>query len=183
MVGSSVLHKIDKRLRYIFRNNKPFGGISVICFGDFIQLKPVGDRYVFQGDKNNQNSDLIGNPLWMNFKFFKLTQIMRQADDLNFAIALNEIGVGSMKEDSVKLMESRTFDSFEYLLTNNLITSDATILTYTRKSMKNLNDKILNNLKTEGTINRAFDSVVGKLNFRNGKKIDTKLVAKSLRIR
>ena len=55
MVGSSVFHKRDKRLRFIFKTNKSFGGISVICFGDFIQLKPVGDRYIFQSDKCNQN--------------------------------------------------------------------------------------------------------------------------------
>ncbi len=176
MVGSSVFSKMEKRLRYIFRNNKPFGGISVICFGDFIQLKPVGDRCIFQGDKTNSNSSFIGNPLWLNFKFFKLTQIMRQADDLTFAEALNALGIGEMKEEHIRLLKSRTFDSVDNLLKHNLITENATILTFTRKEMKENNERILNSFKTEGTVNTALDSIVGKLTFRNGKKLNMKKV-------
>jgi hypothetical protein len=101
---------------------------------------------------------------------------MRQADDLTFAEALNALGIGEMKEEHIRLLKSRTFDSVDNLLKHNLITENATILTFTRKEMKENNERILNSFKTEGTVNTALDSIVGKLTFRNGKKLNMKKV-------
>jgi hypothetical protein len=33
---------LNKRLKQIFENNLPFGGLSVILLGDFQQLDPIG---------------------------------------------------------------------------------------------------------------------------------------------
>ena len=103
---------------------------------------------------------------------------MRQADDLDFALALNAIGSGEMNAKHIELMESRCFQSFDYLLKNKLITRNATVLSYTRKDMKANNEIILNNLTTPGTVNIAFDSIVGKLNYRSGKKLNKAFVLK-----
>src|ERR1044072_3260901 len=49
MVGRRILSLIDLRLRQAFpdHNNEPFGGRSVIMFGDFGQLPPVLDLPVY----------------------------------------------------------------------------------------------------------------------------------------
>ena len=156
MVGAKVFNQIDKRLRQIFKNNKPFGGISLIVFGDFIQLRPVGDSYIFQSDKSNNYSDLTGSYLWLLFKYYKLTEIMRQKDDLKFAEALNGLGYGVMTEEHIKLLESRTFSSI-----SDDILQKSINLFYTNAKAEALNNKILNDLKTEGIVNYAIDSVLG----------------------
>ena len=38
MVGQVMLENIDKRLRDMFCNTKPFGGKSILAFGDFCRL-------------------------------------------------------------------------------------------------------------------------------------------------
>ena len=44
MVGSKMLKQLNERLMQIMDSNQHFGGVSIICVGDFHQLKPVGDR-------------------------------------------------------------------------------------------------------------------------------------------
>ena len=55
MVGQKMFNFINLRLQEIMGTTKPFGGISVIAFGDLYQLKPVMDRWIFsscvQSDK------------------------------------------------------------------------------------------------------------------------------------
>ena len=48
MVGSRVLRFTNERLQQIFDNKRPFGGISIIAFGDFNQLKPVMDKPIYK---------------------------------------------------------------------------------------------------------------------------------------
>ena len=156
MVGAKVFNQIDKRLRQIFKNNIPFGGVSILVFGDFIQLRPVGDSYIFQNDSSNNYSDLTGSYLWSLFKYYKLTQIMRQKDDLQFAEALNGIGYGNMTLEQIKLMESRTFPS----ITDDIIKKSINLF-YTNAKAEALNNKFLAELKTEGTVNHSLDTVLG----------------------
>jgi hypothetical protein len=39
-------------VRYLFGNHQLFGGISIIATGDFYQLKPVFDGWIFD-DRNS----------------------------------------------------------------------------------------------------------------------------------
>ncbi|CAF1555755.1 unnamed protein product, partial [Rotaria sordida] len=89
MVGFTMFQHVDARLQQIMKSKKPFGGVSVIVLGDFNQLRPVGDKYIFQF--NNSYNALVDNPLWSLFELFELTEIMRQKDDKTFAIALSNI--------------------------------------------------------------------------------------------
>lgn len=48
MMGQAMLAWVDKRLRQATAQfDTPLGGISVILFGDFGQLPPVGDRPLY----------------------------------------------------------------------------------------------------------------------------------------
>ena len=44
MIGHKMFSWLDRLCAGTGNQNKPFGGISVILFGDFGQLPPVGDR-------------------------------------------------------------------------------------------------------------------------------------------
>lgn len=81
MLGSNQFLSIHRRMCQIFCS-KPFGGKPVIVFGDFNQLRPIGDSYFFVPRKDPL-ALLVGNYLWQNFQLFELTKIMRQKDDLS----------------------------------------------------------------------------------------------------
>ena len=85
MVGSKILSQVNNRLKAIMDNSLDFGGVSIISVGDFHQLRPVKDSYVFQIPVSSSNNydGLVGPYLWEKFSFIELTEIMRQRDDQN----------------------------------------------------------------------------------------------------
>lgn len=97
MIGSSLFSWVNFRLQQIFDSKELFGGISVILFGDFNQLKPVKDTWIYN---ERVRYDAYGNlvagagasGLWQKFDLYRLTEIMRQADDKEFAQALTTLG-------------------------------------------------------------------------------------------
>ncbi|CAF4204783.1 unnamed protein product, partial [Rotaria sordida] len=154
MVGFTMLQQVDARLQQIMRTKKPFGGISVIVLGDFNQLRPVGDKYIFQF--NNSYNALVDSPLWSLFELFELTEIMRQKDDKTFAIALSNIAKGTMTDEDIHLLKSRIVS------TENLETiEDAIRIFRSNAEVDAYNTKVLANLNTEGATANAYDFCIG----------------------
>ena len=107
MVGARLLSRVDTRLRQIMGINKIFGGVSVLLVGDLKQLPPVMDKYVFENSSTSKTTVLVESPLWEIFVDYELTEIMRQNDELAFIEALNNLSIGQMTEENVRLIESR----------------------------------------------------------------------------
>lgn len=109
MVSKTVLSYISGRLNQIKslqQNSKPFGGISVLCVGDFYQITPVFGKSLLCVDAGALPQDL-----WTLFKVHKLQKIMKQKEDLRFAEALNLIRTKDrddpMNQDVENLLMSR----------------------------------------------------------------------------
>lgn len=62
MVGNFFLSLLDTRLQAIKGNHQAFGGVSVIAMGDFYQLKPVFDGWIF--DDLNKGFTALAPNLW-----------------------------------------------------------------------------------------------------------------------
>ena len=105
MVGSDFLVQIDKRLRAIKRDDKPFGGVSVVAVGDLYQLPPVRQRPVFTVPRD-PFYQLYGSVWQSNFSLIELTQNMRQKDSV-FAEILNRIRVGVCTDSDGEVLCSR----------------------------------------------------------------------------
>ena len=81
MVGSDMLVKMNFRLQDILGNNKFFGGVSVVCTGDFGQLPPVGQRMIWESSHLDNRLDICPNYWDEYFKIYFLTQKMRSQDE------------------------------------------------------------------------------------------------------
>ena len=136
------------------KSKEPFGGISVLVLGDFNQLRPVGDKYIFQF--NNSYNALVDNPLWSLFELFELTEIMRQKDDKAFAIALSNIAKGMMTLEDINLLKSRIVSN-----ENLEIMGDAIRVFRSNAEVDAYNTKVLASLNTEGATANAYDFCVG----------------------
>ena len=77
MVGSDMLVKMNFRLQDILGNNKFFGGLSVVCTGDFGQLSPVGQRMIWEPSHLDNRLDICPNYWDEIFTIYFLTQKMR----------------------------------------------------------------------------------------------------------
>lgn len=98
MVRVDVMDMIDAKLRVIRKNEKPFGGVQLICFGDLFQLPPVVGRskQVYQYIKDVYHTIFFfGAPVFYNnpLKRLTLTKVLRQNDD-KFIDILNKIRKG-----------------------------------------------------------------------------------------
>ncbi|XP_062602358.1 uncharacterized protein LOC134264070, partial [Saccostrea cucullata] len=104
MVGNRSLALIDSRLQLLTGVKKPFGGISIIAVGDFFQLKPVMDRWIFQD--LNHDAQALANNLWKeHFSIFELDEIMRQKDDIEFAQLLNRLRYNAMTTEDMNVIK------------------------------------------------------------------------------
>ena len=98
--------QINNRLKDIKGSREVFEGVSIIALGDFFQLEPVMDGYVFKDIKNSEYAALVPN-IWKElFKMFELDEIMRQRESKTFAEILNRLREGNhAPKDITKLKE------------------------------------------------------------------------------
>ena len=97
MMSDDIFEKLDKlgrRLRW--KPNIPFGGIQIICLGDFYQLPPINTKFVFETDLWEEIIETI----------VVLDTIYRQKDPV-FQKILNEVRVGEVSDDTDKILKSR----------------------------------------------------------------------------
>jgi len=81
--------------------------LAINGLGDFKQLPPVGDRWIFKPNLADPYGMFYGPSLCMHsFRFFELTLIMHQREYLATASTLNNIAKGKGLAD-VKLIMSR----------------------------------------------------------------------------
>ena len=157
MVGSTLLSRVDTRLRQIMGKNQEFGGVSVILVGDLNQLPPVMDSPIYKCNKSNEFNGFLGiNPLWEIFSFYELTQIMRQKDEKQFIMALNNLAIGQMSKDDINLIESRQVSEPE-------IPIGAIRLFSENKNVDIFNTNKINNHPGEEYSAEAKDIILGKV--------------------
>ena len=83
----------------------PFSGLPVVVCGDLYQLPPVKGAPIYSSTDNIKG--YLSLELWNNFKFVKLTEVMRQRGDLEFISFLNKIRVGIVHYEGEKILLSR----------------------------------------------------------------------------
>ena len=112
MVKADMLYQLNLRLKEIKQNDKDFGGVAVILFGDLMQLRPVQARYIFQKPKDNKFAlSFLVRSLWKQFDIVKLQQNHRQGKDGVYADILNRIRFANHTENDMELLRARVSQS------------------------------------------------------------------------
>ena len=108
MVKSDMLYQLDFRLQEIMQNQKPFGGISLLVFGDLMQLKPVMGNFIFE-KPYQKDYDMLHrcNPRWKLFKCIILEKNHRQGRDKGYAELLNRLRIGQDTEEDIETLNLR----------------------------------------------------------------------------
>lgn len=97
MMSDELFEKLDALGRLLRRcPEKPFGGLQILCFGDFYQLPPINTKFVFE------------TPLWNETinSVVPFETIYRQKDPV-FQTMLNEIREGNVSDETDRLLKTR----------------------------------------------------------------------------
>ena len=108
MVSADKIDAIDRFLKHHKENDKPFGGIQIVCVGDLFQLPPVitdqeyfnyyDGRYFFYAN------------IFKEFDFdlkVELTKSFRHSDDPRFLRILDDIRIKTINSKSIDLINLR----------------------------------------------------------------------------
>ncbi|GBM45753.1 hypothetical protein AVEN_242794-1 [Araneus ventricosus] len=100
MVPYEMLCMIENRLQHFKTDNVLFGGISLIVFGDLMQLPPIRGSQVF----NQPQYMAPAIHLWQLFTLVELRDNMRQQGDNTFIELLNALRVGEMEQRHMRVL-------------------------------------------------------------------------------
>lgn len=113
MLRADAFYAMDVKLRRIKKNDKPFGGLTLVVVGDMFQLEPVlrentkeadlvleafGGKYVFHTDVWDE----------LNFKYVVLNKIERTSDD-TFKYHLENIRFGRNLDESIQWFNQQCY--------------------------------------------------------------------------
>jgi len=132
MLDGKGLDMVDQILRTVRQKPEAFGGLQVVCIGDFFQLPPVtraGDimQYAFES-KAWQNM----NPL-----ICYLTEQHRQEDELLLGL-LGSIRRNEIEEDHYTLLEEQTEIAYEHIEPTRLYTHNVDVDTVNNAALAKL---------------------------------------------
>ena len=101
MLDDYTFDYIDNVLKGVRGNNRPFGGIQVLIFGDFFQLPPV------KMQQNNRHYCFMSQT-WKELDLYPviLKTVKRQSDKA-MATALNHLRIGKIREEDIQLFQQR----------------------------------------------------------------------------
>lgn len=117
MVRCDMLDAADAILQHYRNNDRPFGGVQLIMFGDLYQLCPVaaGDdiKVLKGGYDSNEFYFFISKALRnLSYRVIELKKIHRQ-DNRKFINLLNNVRIGEIDTECLSMLESRVERAFK----------------------------------------------------------------------
>lgn len=98
MLGMSYFDLLDKIARTVRKNDAPFGGLQMVVCGDYLQLPPVNDKYVFKSKVYQQLfSDKACKVVFRDIKRQSCPKLIR---------ILQDARVGHLSEWSMNMLTS-----------------------------------------------------------------------------
>ena len=145
MLGQEFFEKLDYLGKHIrMEQDAPFGGIQMVLSGDFLQLPPVKDKWVFKSET------------WNNLSLIPfIFEEPKRYDDIRYFELLLRIRKGEHTDEDIELLEKRAiayrklqnvFKKFKYDKTlirpTILYSTKADVKFYNEKELKKLSGKM-----------------------------------------
>lgn len=130
MLGANYIDVLDNVARRVRKNNKPFGGIQVVCSGDVLQLPPVNDSFCFDSQTWNE----------LNFKNYILTKAYRFTDQ-EWSDILQRARIGKLTNADINTLS-------KCLTKDNNSDIQPTVIYSLRKDVEDINQAALDDLKS-----------------------------------
>jgi GTPase SAR1 family protein len=107
MVRASDFEEIDRRLRRVRNNQKPFGGVKLILVGDYYQIPPINSFEEQAGLKKEQNY-VFETPVYRELEIQNvlLTRYYRHSDP-EFIFLLNKIRTRKDLQNALQIINTR----------------------------------------------------------------------------
>jgi hypothetical protein len=163
MANRAVLACVDELLRRIMGNNLPFGGKVLILLGDFRQTCPV----IRRGTRAQVvDASIKSSPLFSAFTIARLTEPIRNAEDLEFASFVDAIGDGAGPQVHLDMLQSvySADELVDFVYPLNILNDPISclkraILAPTNKQIDAFNHTILNAIPGTAKTYLAADSL------------------------
>ena len=105
MVSAKLFDLLDEVFCAVRKNERFFGGLQLLVFGDFLQLPPV-----LSNDHERESEEIFAfqSLAWQrgNFKNVILDQVFRQKDH-DFVNLLNNVRFGKINQDDCQILAQR----------------------------------------------------------------------------
>lgn len=154
MISAEIFDMLNNLLKVIRQNERPFGGIQLILFGDFLQLPPV----------NRENGEIFfcfESEAWQEAQIETITlkDIFRQSEK-DLVNLLNDLRFGELTKYDIELLRSR------FKKEDSDKTFEATILGTHNIQVEKINLKKLNDINNcEKTYKAKFEGKPEKIEF------------------
>ena len=155
MISADIFDLLDQVLKVVRQNNKPFGGIQLILFGDFLQLPPINK------DRETDTFFCFESDAWQEaeIEMITLKDVFRQSDK-ELVNLLNNLRFGNIEKSDIELLRSR------YKKEDTNKTFEATILGTHNAQVEKINVCKLNDLNTMDRVYAAkFEGKAEKIEF------------------
>ena len=161
MISADIFDLLNEMLKVVRNNNKPFGGIQLILFGDFLQLPPINKE-------SNEIFFCFESDAWKeaDIDVIVLKEIYRQSDT-ELVNLLNDLRFGNINKHDIELLRSR------FKQEDLDKTFEATILGTHNIQIERINIAKLNELNTqEKKFTAKFEGKPEKIEFLKKNCID-----------
>lgn len=145
MLGKRYFEVLNFVAQKIRRNNELFGGIQLFFSGDFLQLPPVNDDWLFKSKYFTE---------WVPFEF----KIAKRYDDAKYFDLLQRIRIGDMTYDdyNILLKRKKEYNQLDF----EKLEIRPTIVYSKKIDVRKINERELDNLEGEAIFFSSVDKKI-----------------------
>jgi ATP-dependent DNA helicase PIF1 len=152
MISAKTFDLLNNLFKAVRENDRPFGGLQLILFGDFLQLPPI--------ERNSNYHFCFHSEAWreLELRTFILKKVFRQQDE-SLVRLLDNIRFGNIGTEDIEILQSR----FNLRDENNI---KPTMLVTHNTQVETINNHELNKISQATQIfNAEFSGDISKFDF------------------